>query len=144
MLKQKLQAEQIIALKSGEKEKLSTIRFVIAQIKNKEIDKNAELNEEEEIAVVKKFVKELQETIEAAKKNNRSDLVTENERQIEIIKAYIPAEISDEELKKEIERIISENKDLYQKNAKAIIGICMKQLKTKADSSRVIKILNSL
>jgi len=143
MLKQKLQEDQIIALKSGDHDKLNIIRFIISQIKNKEIEKRSELSNDEVILVLKKIAKELNESISAFEKGNRQDLVEENKKQLSIISQYLPQEISDEELKKEIKRIIQENQDLYQKNPKAIIGICIKQLKSKADSSRIIKILSA-
>jgi hypothetical protein len=143
MLKQKLQEDQIIALKSGDHDKLNIIRFIISQIKNKEIEKRSELSDDEVILVLKKIAKELNESISAFEKGNRQDLVEENKKQLTIISQYLPQEISDEELKNEIKRIIQENQDLYQKNPKAIIGICIKQLKSKADSSRIIKILSA-
>jgi len=143
MLKQKLQEDQIIALKSGDHDKLNIIRFIISQIKNKEIEKRSELSDDEVILVLKKIAKELNESISAFEKGNRQDLVEENKKQLAIISQYLPQEISDEELKKEIKRIIQENQELYQKNPKAIIGICIKQLRSKADSSRIIKILSA-
>ncbi|MCX7955553.1 MAG: GatB/YqeY domain-containing protein [Patescibacteria group bacterium] len=141
MLKQKLQEEQIIALKSGDKEKLSTLRFVLAQIKNKEIEKQEELNDDEIILIIKKITKELKESIDSFKKAGRKDLIDESERQLKIISLYLPEELTDDQLKQEIEKIISQNKELFNKNPKAIIGICMKSLKAKADSSRIMKII---
>jgi hypothetical protein len=146
MLRQKLQDDQLAALKTGDKDKLSVLRFIIAQIQNKEIDKNppagGELNDEETLSVLKKIAKELKESIEAFTKGNRADLIEANKKQLEIVSQYLPAEISDEELKKEIEKIISDNKSVYDQNPKAIIGICMKQLKSKADPSRIMAVLS--
>lgn len=144
MIKQKLQAEQIIALKAGEKEKLTTLRYILAQIKNKEIDKMADLSEEEEISVMRKIAKELKESIEAFQKGARNDLVAQSQTQLDLVNAYLPQEISDEELKKEIEKIISLNQEVYNKNQKAIIGIAVKKLKTKAEPARIIQILQTL
>jgi uncharacterized protein YqeY len=145
MLRQKLQADQIAALKAGEKTKLEILRFILAQIQNKEIEKNppagGELNDDETISVLKKIAKELKESIEAFEKGGRKDLVEGNKKQLEVVSAYLPAEISDEELKKEIEKIIKENQSVFDANKKAIIGICMKSLKSKADPGRIMKTL---
>lgn len=141
MLRQKLQEDQIQALKTKNQEKLEVLRFLISAIKNKEIEKKSELNDEEIILVIKKIVKEIKESIEAFAKGKRSDLVEKNKKQLEILSQYLPQELTDEQLKKEIEKIIEENKNIYQQNPKAIIGVCMKALKTKADSSRILKIL---
>lgn len=144
MLKEKLQQDQIQALKSGDKEKLSILRYLIAQIKNKEIEKQTELNDTEVVEVIRKQVKELNEAKEAAQKANRQDLVTENQKQINIVSSYLPEELTDEELKKEVQKIIAENQEISKKNPKAIIGICIKLLKSKADPSRILKTLRSI
>ena len=147
MLRKKLQDESIVCLKSGEKDKLSLLRLILSQIKNREIEKNppagGELNDEEVIAIIRKMVKELNESITAFEKGNRSDLVSEYKKQLEIVSSYLPAEISDEELRKEIEKIITENKAVFEQNQKQIIGICMSRLKSKVDPSRIMKILSA-
>ncbi len=151
MLRQKLQDDQIIALKSGDKTKLEILRFILAQIKNKEIDKNplrrladgGELNDEETLVVIKKVTKELKESIEAFEKGGRKDLSDDSKKQLEIVSVYLPAEISDEELYEEVEKVIKENQAVFDKNKKSIIGICMKQLKSKADPGRIMKVLSS-
>ncbi len=143
MLRKKLQDDQITALKSGDKTKLEILRFILAQIKNKEIDKKSELNDEEALTVIKKVVKELKESIEAFDKGKRKDLSDDSKKQLAIVSVYLPEEISDEELKQEVEKIIKENQALFDKNQKAIIGICMKQLKSKADPVRIMKIISS-
>ncbi len=148
MLRQKLQDDQIAALKSGDKIKLGVLRFILAQIKNKEIDKNppagGELNDEEIVGVLKKITRELKESIDAFEKGGRKELVSDNKKQLEIVFSYLPAEINDEQLKGEIEKIIKENQDIFDNNQKAIIGICMKQLKSKADPGRIMKILQRI
>ena len=141
MLRQKLQDDQIVALKSGDKTRLEILRFILAQIKNKEIDKKSELNNEETLVVLKKVAKELKESIEAFEKGGRKDLSDGSKKQLEIISVYLPAEISDKELKGEVEKVIKENQAVFDNNKKAIIGICMKQLKSKADSDRIMKTL---
>ncbi len=84
MLRQKLQDDQIKALKSGDKVSLTVIRFVISQVKNREIEKKSELNDEEILVVLKKFAKELKESIDAFTKGNRQELVEENKKQLEV------------------------------------------------------------
>jgi len=100
MLKQKLQQDQIYALKSKDQEKLEILRFILSKIKNQEIDLKKDLNDEEIILVMKKIVKELIESIEAFKKGGRQDLVEKNQKQLSIINQYLPPELSDEEIKK--------------------------------------------
>ena len=143
MLRKKLQDDSIICLKSGQKDKLSLVRLILSQIKNREIEKKAELKDEEVTVIIRKMVKELKESIEAFEKGNRADLVTEYKKQLVIVSSYLPSEISDEKLKIEIEKLIAENKAIFKQNKKQIIGICMGRLKAKADPSRIIKVLST-
>ncbi|MFA6533027.1 MAG: GatB/YqeY domain-containing protein [Patescibacteria group bacterium] len=144
MLRQKLQDDQLTALKAGEKTKLGVLRFILAQIKNKEIDKKSFLTDEETLLVLRKVIKELKESVEAFEKGGRIELADDNKKQLEIASVYLPAEISDEQLKTEIEKTIKENQAIFDNNQKAIIGICMKQLKSKADPGRIMKTLQSI
>lgn len=143
MLRQKLQDDQIASLKSGDKVRLTVLRFVISQIKNKEIEKKSELNDEETLVVLKKFAKEVNESITAFTKGNRPELVDENKKQLEIISTYLPKEISDEELAAEMDKILAENKALIDENPKAVIGVVMGRLKAKADPTRIMPMLRS-
>ena len=136
-----MQAEQITALKSKDTVKLQTIRGIIAQIKNKEIEKKAPLSEDEVLSVIKKAKKELLESIESFTKGGRADLIDESQKQLAIVNAYLPPELTDEELQKAISTLIENNKEAIAKNPKAIIGICMKELRNKAESSRILMAL---
>jgi len=151
MLKQKIFKDQIQALKNHDQEKLSILRYILAQIKNKEIEKKpsesggkSDLTDEETTSVLRKIAKELNESIEAFKKGEREDLVFEYQKQLQVVSSYLPKELSDAELKKEIEKIVRESQDIYKKNPKAIIGVCVGKLKNKADSSRIVRILQSI
>ncbi|KKP34628.1 MAG: hypothetical protein UR23_C0035G0015, partial [Candidatus Roizmanbacteria bacterium GW2011_GWA2_32_13] len=74
-------------------------------------------------------------------KGGRKELAEDSKKQLDFASFYLPAEISDEELKKEIEVVIKENQAVFDNNQKAIIGICMKELKSKVDPGRIMKIL---
>lgn len=142
MLVKRLQDEQLKALKSGDKTRLEILRYILAQIKNKEIDKKKELSDEDVFIVLKKIAKELKESIEASEKGGRNDLVESSQKQLDIVDEYLPEEISDEELKKKVGELIAQNKALYDKNPKALIGICVKELRAQADPSRIMKVLS--
>lgn len=144
MIKEKMIRDQITALKNHDQEKLSILRYILAQIKNKEIDKKSDLTDEEVISALRKITKELSESIEAFKKGKREGLVLDYQKQLEVVSSFLPKELSDEELKKEIEKIIDKNRELHEKNPKAIIGVTVGKLKSKASPSRIVKILQAL
>src|SRR3989338_10115404 len=141
MLLGKIQTDQLSALKARDQEKLNILRYILAQINYKKIDKKSDLTDYEIVQVLRKVQKELDETIESAKQAKRENLRNDAEKQKAVVTQYLPKEISDEEVKKEIEKIIGLNKTVFDTNKKAIIGIVMKELRTKASSKRIIQIL---
>lgn len=143
MLKTKIQEELTDALKSGQTDKVETLRFLMADIKNEEINTRRELSDNDVLSIITKSVKKLTDASELFKKGGRSDLVEQNKLQIDILSTYLPAQLSDEELKSEVEKIIAENQDAYNANPKSIIGIAMKSLSSRADPQRIMKALSS-
>ncbi len=142
MIKQKIQENTIKALKSKDEKTLSVLRYLSSQIKNKEIDKKQELSNDEVVQLIRKSVKDLNEAAAMFHKGGREDLVSQNKEQIKILSIYLPPKLSNEEIKKEIKKIIKGNKALYQENPKALIGICIKALKSKADPKRIVKLFS--
>lgn len=92
MIKKQLQADQINALKSHKTSELETIRYILSQIKNKEIEKQGELNDEETIQIIRKIAKKIRQSIEAFEKGNRADLVQQYKTQLEVVGRYLPDE----------------------------------------------------
>src|SRR5690606_29532525 len=97
------------ALKSKNKEALEAIRFLLAQVKNAEIDKpNREsLTTEEFTKVVRKLVKNAEEAIQQYRDGNREDLVSEEEKKVVIWKGYLPQQLSEEELESIINEVVA-------------------------------------
>jgi uncharacterized protein len=144
MLRDQIQSDQIAALKAGEKAKVEALRFILSQIKNKEIDKKEPLNDEETTSLLRKTIKELNESIEAFTKGDRTEMADQSKQQLGFLSGYLPSEISDEELQKEVQSIVDSNKEVFEKNRNAVIGICMKELSAKAAPDRIMKTLQSI
>lgn len=144
MLKEKIQQATKEALKKKQDVTLSTLRFLNSKIQNKEIEKQGELIDEEIVQILKKLIKELKEAAGLFEKGGRDELVAQNQEQIKILSAYLPAEMPDEELRGQIKKIVEANKPLFEKNPKALIGLCISKLKSKADPKRIVDMLNSL
>jgi len=144
MLKDKIQQDQIMALKSANTETLSLLRFLLSEIKNWEISTQRESTDEEIVTIIRKQVKKLEEAAVMFDRGGRKDMALDNRKQVKILSDYLPSEIADEELIRKIKQIIVENAELYKKNPKAIIGIVVGRLKSEASPSRIMTILNSL
>ncbi len=93
MLKKNIRDDQQQALKNHDDKKLEILRYILAQIQNKEIEKKEELSDEETIAILKKIAKELKESIESSQKANRQELVNQYQNQLSIVKSYLPKEL---------------------------------------------------
>lgn len=137
MLIQKLQDDLTSSLKAKNQERLDTLRLLMADIKNAEIDSGT-LSDEDILKILQKSVKKLNEASEMFRKGGREDLADQNDAQRKIIEEYLPEQMSDEELAKAIDQVIEENKELFEKNANAVIGIAMKKLTSQAEPARIM------
>lgn len=137
MIKQKIQSRLYQAMKEKNQKLVDFLRFVLSTIKNGEIDKKRELTDEEIIVLFRKLKAELIDTLSFAKKSEREEVVKEINFQLKVLIEYLPSDLSEEEIKKEIKKIIEENKSLYEKNRMALMGFCIKTLKSKAEAKRI-------
>src|SRR3989344_3364275 len=111
-LVERLAADITSSLKDGKKERLETLRFVSAQLKNREIEKHgtgqgSSLTDEEVLSVFDKEAKKRREAIELYRKGNREDLAKSEASELKIIEEYLPPPFSEAELSAIIEEEIS-------------------------------------
>ncbi len=97
-LREKIDADTKDALKSGAKEKLSTLRMLNAALKNKQIDKRRSLTEEEVMETVRSLIKQRRDSVEQFAKGGRQDLVDKETAEIGVLEFYLPQQLSREEL----------------------------------------------
>lgn len=84
-----IRSAMVAAMKAGEKEKKETLSMLLAALKNKQIDKRADLTEEEEIQVIMKEIKQTKETLEMTPAD-RTDIIEECNRRLTVLEAYAP------------------------------------------------------
>jgi uncharacterized protein len=97
-LREKIDADTKDALKSGAKEKLSTLRMLNAALKNKQIDKRRSLTEEEVVETVRSLIKQRRDSVEQFAKGGRQDLVDKETAEVGVLELYLPQQLSREEL----------------------------------------------
>lgn len=108
MLEEKILTDYKDAMKSKDALKSSTLNFLRSELINAAIEKKKKaLDDNEAIVVIKKQIKQHQDSIEQFKKGNRLDLADKETKELEILKSYLPAELPIEEIKKIIEEAIS-------------------------------------
>ena len=96
--KDKIQEDLVKSMKSGEKDKVEIIRFAKSFIKQLEKDKNIELSESETVQVLKKVIKRNQESYDQFINAGRDDLAAKEKKEMDIIKTYLPEEMSEADM----------------------------------------------
>ena len=146
-LKDKLSEELKVSLKAGDKCRLSVIRMTMAAIKNAEIDKRSALTEPEVLGVIVKECKKRNESIEAFQKGNREDLVEKEQAELDILKAYLPKQLTREEINAAAREAIESVGAKTMADKGKVMAALMPQMKGKADgkmvNEAVEKLLNS-
>lgn len=135
---QRLNAELKEALKSRNELKVSVIRMIKASLKNKEIDKMGPLSDGEIISLLSSMAKQRKESIEQFSAAGRSDLADKETKELEILRAYLPAQLSSEDLDRIIRSAIEECHASGPGDMGKVMKIVMTQTKGAADG----KIIN--
>jgi uncharacterized protein YqeY len=107
-LREKIDADTKGALKSGAKDKVSTLRMLNAALKNKQIDKRRPLTEEEVIETVRSLIKQRKDSIEQFAKGGRQDLVDKETAEVAVLETYLPQQLAREELEAMVRDAISQ------------------------------------
>jgi uncharacterized protein len=136
-LKQKIMDDMKQAMRDKDTIKLNTIRMLRSEIKNFEIDHGDQDDNGIEI-IVAKMIKQWEDAMEEYQNGNRNDLVEEAKEKVLVLKNYMAEQLSDEELKKIIQDVITETN---QKNVGPIIGQVMNKVSGKATGKRVAEMV---
>ena len=139
-MNEKIAEDLKLAMKSGDKFKLSVLRMLKSALQLDSISKNHELSDDEVLSVIKKQVKTRKDSIEEFKKYNKTEEVNKLMQEIEILNAYLPEEMTEEEIEKVIDEVFNELNPTSMKE----MGMVMKELNAKitnADMSLVSKMV---
>lgn len=145
MLLDQLKADVLTSMKKGDHVRVDTLRFLLAAVRNTAIDKYAAAGEDamrdvDVLDVIKKQVKTHKESIDAFAKAGRSELVTKEQGELLILEAFLPKEMSDDELKKLLEPVAATG----EKNFGLLMKQAMQIVAGRADGGRVSTILKQL
>jgi len=138
-IKTKIQKDLIQFMKTGEKDKVGVIRFVLSFINTEEKDKQKSLTDSETLQVLKKVIKRNQESFEQFSKASRNDLAEKEKKEIEIIKEYLPEEISENEIIEAVKKSITQCDANSIKDMGRVMAEIKKNYGDRADMSIVSK-----
>ena len=139
-LKQKLQEDLKSSMKNKDTNKKSVITLIRASIKQYEVDNRVELGDEEITDLIAKQLKQTRDSRDEFAKAGREDLVEKADAEIEILKEYLPQQLSEEELNEIVIATISEVGATSMKDMKHIMSSIMPKVKGRADG----KLINEL
>lgn len=139
------------SLKEKDAERLSVLRLLKGALQNAAIEKrgktkavNAALTDEEVHAVIKRQVKQLEEAREMFAAGGREDMSKQNDAELKILKAYLPAQVSEEVVREAVVKVVAGLGKVGASDFGKVMGMAMKELKGQADGTLVSRIVKEL
>jgi uncharacterized protein len=128
---QRIEADVKAALKAGEKEKLSTLRMLLTEIKNERIRRGGEVDEAGFVSLVRKAIKQREEAAAQYRNGQREELAAKEEAEGKLLAAYLPAQVDEGQIRAAIEEVVA-SRGL---SGPAAIGPIMKEMLARFGSS---------
>jgi uncharacterized protein len=128
---QRIEADVKAAMKAGEKEKLSTLRLLLTEIKNERIRRGSEVDEAGFVSLVRKAIKQREDSVSQYRAGNREELAAKEEAEIKVLQTYLPAQVDEGQIRAAIEELVS-SRGL---SGPAGIGPVMKEMLARFGSS---------
>lgn len=143
-LSERLNEDMKQAMKSQDKFKLSTIRMVRSAIKNLEIDLKRTLNDDEVLEILGREIKQRKDSLQEFEKAGRDELSANLKAEIEIIGQYLPAQLTEEEIKVIVQQTIQETGASSKADMGKVMGALMPKVKGLADGKLVNQAVQQL
>lgn len=146
-LKETIIAEFKQAFKEKNMEKKNVLSMLQSEIKNKEIElmkRDDGLSDEEVIAVISRAIKQRKDSAQQYREGGREELATQEEAEIAILSEYMPEQMSDEEIKQQVQAVIAESGATSKAEMGKVMGAAMARMKGKADGNKVREIVEQL
>ncbi|OJG65349.1 glutamyl-tRNA(Gln) amidotransferase subunit E [Enterococcus malodoratus] len=132
------------AMRAKDKETLQVIRMLKASIQNEQIKKGQDLNDEEELTVLSREMKQRRDSLTEFEKADRTDLAEKVKKEIVIVENYLPAQLSEEEIRAIVQEAVTSTGATSPKEFGKVMGAVMPKVKGKADGNQVNAIVKEL
>ena len=136
-LKERITEDMKSALRAGEKDRLATVRMILAAVKQREVDERIQLDDAQVLAVLEKMVKQRKESIAQFESGGRADLVAKEAAELALVQAYLPAQMSDAELDALIAEAIATTGAATIKDMGKVMGLVKTKAAGRADMAAV-------
>lgn len=136
-IKQRINDDVKIAMRNQDKERLATLRFIMAAIKQKEVDGGIELDATQILAVLDKLAKQYRDSIAQFQAAGRSDLVVKETRELEIVQSYLPAQLTEDEIRQLVQQAIQETGAAGMQDMGKVMALLKPKLQGRADMGKI-------
>jgi len=136
-LKQKITEDMKAAMRAKESARLSTIRLLLAAMKQKEVDERIELDDGAVLAIIEKMLKQRRESIAQFEKASRQDLADNEKAETAILSAYLPQQMSEAEVGDAVAAAIRESGAAGPKDMGKVMGLLKSRLAGRTDMGRL-------
>jgi len=130
-------------MRAKDSARLSTLRLLTAAMKQKEVDERIELDDAQVLAILEKMIKQRRESIAQFEKAARQDLVDKEKAEVAVLSAYLPQRLSEAEIQKAIETVISETGASGAKDMGKVMAALKSRLAGRADMGQVSNLVKS-
>ena len=139
-----LQNDMYAAMKNGDKHKTGTLRVALSTLKDKKIEKREDLTDVEAIKIIQNLVKQRKEAADIYKENGRNDLMKNENAELEILNAYLPQMMSEDDLRILVQKVVDDTGASSLSDIGKFIPEVMKQSAGKADGKMAQSIVREL
>jgi hypothetical protein len=139
-----IQSDMYAAMKSGDKHKTGTLRVALSTLKDKKIEKREDLTEVEAIKIIQNLVKQRKEAADIYKENGRNDLMENENAELEILNAYLPQMMSEDDLRILVKKVVEDTGSSSLSDIGKVMPEVMKQSAGKADGKMAQSIVKDL
>jgi uncharacterized protein YqeY len=129
------------AMKSNDKVRLATLRLLTAALKNRQIAKGGTLDDAEALDVVRLATKQRREAIALARQYGREDIARQEEQELAVLEAYLPVQLSTDDLIQRIDAVIQELGAASDKDLGRVMRVLMPEVKGRADGTTVNRLV---
>lgn len=143
-IKARLQDDMKTAMKARDSEKLGVIRFIMAAIKQQEIDKRIEHDDVQTLAIIEKLAKQHKDSIAQFESASRKDLVEKEQFELSVVQQYLPEQLPEAEIEKLIKEAIAETGAETMRDMGNVMAILKPKLQGRADMGMVSGKIKSL
>lgn len=143
-LSETIRGDLTAAMKAQEKERLSTLRMLQSALKNEQINAGHELSDEEALSIIRKAVKQRQDSIEQYTKGNRPELAAKEQTEMDLLKAYLPPELTEEEIESGMREIIASGGAQSKKDMGKVMKEATVKYKGRVDGKKIQEIVSRL